>query len=50
MFPNQTQTPGASMGAATPANDGGSKPVEATPSAGAAPSIPSSSTSGVEGY
>ena len=49
MYPSSTQTPGASMGAATPPSDG-AKPVEVTPSAGSAPSVPSSSTTGVEGY
>lgn len=50
MYPNTTQTPGASMGAATPTGNEGSKPTEVTGSTGSAPAIPSSTTSGVEGY
>jgi hypothetical protein len=50
MYPNTTQTPGASMGAATPTGNEGSKPTEAPAATGSAPSIASTSTSGVEGY
>jgi|LauGreDrversion4_2_1035121.scaffolds.fasta_scaffold81581_2 hypothetical protein len=50
MYPSQTQTPGASMGAATPSGNESNKPTEMPATTGSAPSIASTSTSGVEGY
>jgi hypothetical protein len=50
MYPNTTQTPGASMGAATPTGNESNKPTEVSAPTGSAPAIASSATSGAEGY